>query len=84
MIHTFVIRRDQPVLFRHLRAHFTDVAQMTVILDRRYGDRRRQHGVVTAERRHGERRTVPARTWTTVGYVIVSAPIQRLSAHALT
>jgi hypothetical protein len=82
MIHTFVVHRDHPDLFRHLRAHFANVLTVRVMLDRRYSDRRRRHGPVTAERRHGERRTVPARTWISLGFVVVPSPIQRVSAPA--
>ena len=42
MTHHFVIGRDHPVLFRHLRAHFADVSTVRVTLDLRRTDGRRR------------------------------------------
>jgi hypothetical protein len=70
MTHRFVIGRDHPVLFRHMRAHFADVSTVSVTLDRRRADRRRRTAKVANERRRGERRATPASSWTSLGFVL--------------
>jgi hypothetical protein len=71
MTHVFVVSRDHPVLFRHLRSHFADQPAVSVILDRRHEERRRTRVPVAIQRRRGERRAVPAGTWTSLGFVVV-------------
>jgi hypothetical protein len=72
MAHTFVVSREHPILFRYMSAQFADVPVVSVMLDRRHGERRRQRAAVAVERRHEERRATPPRTWTEIGFVIVS------------
>ena len=83
MTHRFVVSREQPVLFRHLRAHFADVPAISVTLDRRHGDRRRRRVAVAVERRRGDRRAVPPRSWTRLGFAVVPSPMQSAPEHAL-
>ncbi len=61
MAYLVIVRRDEPELFEYLRAHFTE-PDITVLLDRRWGERRRASDPsVPVERRRQERRTpVPA------------------------
>jgi len=61
MVHIFIIQREQPELFRYMRAHFADDPDVTVLLDRRAGNRRlgerRRHAVLRGpDRRTGDRR----------------------------
>jgi hypothetical protein len=81
--HRFVVSREQPVLFRHLRAHFAEMPAVSVTLDRRHGDRRRRRVAVAVERRRWDRRAVPPRSWARLGFVVVPSPIQSASTHAL-
>lgn len=51
-----IVRRDEPELFAYLQAHFTE-PDVTVLLDRRRGERRRGRDPgVAGERRRQERR----------------------------
>lgn len=74
----FIVRRDRPDLYEHLRARFGETSQ--VILDRRNGDRRNgdRRGVstrVTADRRWKDRREPVSRTeralWENAGHYVI-------------
>jgi hypothetical protein len=56
-----------------MRDHFAEVPEIVVMVDRRCGDRRRQESGGPTDRRRGERRAAPARTWTTLGFL--TAPV---------
>lgn len=73
--HLFIVSREQLDLYRYLSREFSSEADVRVILDRRYGERRTAGPVRPArgERRRGERR---ARSdmrdqITTLGYAFV-------------
>ena len=51
-----IVARDEPKLFERLRLEFDDDAAVSVVLDRRIGDRRRQPQAVTTDQRRGDRR----------------------------
>jgi len=74
----FIVRRDRPDLYEHLRTRFGETSQ--VILDRRNGDRRngdrrRASERVTADRRWKDRREPVSRTerasWENAGYYLM-------------
>jgi hypothetical protein len=73
----FVVRRDRPDLYEHLRARFGTTSQ--VILDRRNGDRRCAVTPVTADRRRADRRQSPTHAeravWEDAGYCVVFQPV---------
>jgi hypothetical protein len=52
-----VVRRDEPSLFRYLQQHFQE-PEVSVLMDRRYADRRQRHGAAHDERRQQDRRAV--------------------------
>jgi hypothetical protein len=47
--HLFIVGRDNPGLFEHLRQSFAEDRTITVILDRRTGDRQLRAGLGVAE-----------------------------------
>ncbi len=51
-----VVRRDAASLYSEFRELLKDRPEVQVILDRRYGERRRSRRPVTKERRSGDRR----------------------------
>jgi hypothetical protein len=51
-----VVRPDEPTLYEYLRQGFLGVSGVTVIMDRRRGERRRESRTVPQERRRAERR----------------------------
>jgi len=53
-----VVRRDEPGLFRYLQQHFQE-PEVSVMMDRRYGERRRQEGSAGEDRRRKDRRVSP-------------------------
>ena len=69
----FIVRRDRPDLYEHLRARFGATSQ--VILDRRNGDRRQASTRVTADRRWKDRREPVSRTertsWENAGHYLI-------------
>jgi len=52
----YIVSRRQPALYERVGREFGDDPGVTVLLDRRRGERRRQSQTVTAERRHAEQR----------------------------
>ena len=56
MRHLFVVSRDHPWLYAHLRERFQDDPNVDVILDRRVAERRTTAQAATYERRKAERR----------------------------
>jgi hypothetical protein len=55
--HLFIVDRQQPDLFSYLAREFSAEPEVTVILDRRQGERRaRGRPVAPSERRQTERR----------------------------
>src|SRR5204862_6878605 len=73
--HLFIVSRDQLDLYRYLSREFSSEADVRVILDRRYGERRgsAELRAARAERRRAERRARnEVRTQiTTLGYALV-------------
>jgi len=51
-----IVARDRPMLFEKLLDEFDGDASVSVVLDRRFGERRRQPLSVTAEQRRADRR----------------------------
>lgn len=52
----FIVSREEPRLYHYVRAAFASTEAVEVILDRRYGERRRSARPVDVDRRQGERR----------------------------
>ena len=50
-----IVKRDEEPLYNYLEEHFQE-PEVTVLMDRRQGDRRRAERRAAAERREGERR----------------------------
>jgi hypothetical protein len=50
-----IVKRDEPQLFEYLQRHFQE-PEVSVLMDRRYGERRRLCGSAGPERRREERR----------------------------
>ena len=72
--HLFVVSRDKPWLYGYLVERFADDPKVTVIFDRRMGERRQTERPAPLERRHVERRArrdPEDDELTTQGYVIV-------------
>jgi hypothetical protein len=53
------VARNDRAMADYLRHHFTDAPEVEVILDRRFGERRRNAAPVPEERRRPDRRTRP-------------------------
>jgi hypothetical protein len=59
MAFVVVVRREEPDLFQYLQHHFQE-PEVSVLMDRRFQDRRRQDdGAVPSERRRQDRRACP-------------------------
>jgi hypothetical protein len=54
-----VVARDAAELYTSMKDTFADSEGIVVILDRRFGERRRRSVSVPADRRRGERRARP-------------------------
>ena len=54
-----IVSRQHPDLYVYLHDRFVENEDVEVILDRRLGDRRKQHITVTRDRRHHSRRARP-------------------------
>jgi len=54
--HFIIVARDREALFQHFKEAFTGNASITVILDRRGGDRRAAATPTSTDRRRGDRR----------------------------
>lgn len=74
--HVFIVNRLHPGLYADLSERFAHDAEVTVILDRRLGARRRRSVPAAAERRRAERRSRPRvdEQLRTAAYAVVSAP----------
>ena len=70
----FIVRCDQWDLYDYLRRRYTDVPEMTVILDRRLRERRVEGLFIARDRRRVERRMAPAASWEALGYIILAIP----------
>ena len=55
-----IVARNQPDLWRYLKADFAGDEKVEVILDRRRGERRQRVQPHESERRQGERRRQPS------------------------
>ena len=55
-----IVARGEPKLYERLRMEFDGDAEVSVVLDRRVGDRRRQPQAVTPDRRRVDRRRARA------------------------
>jgi hypothetical protein len=53
-----IVRRDEPQLFEYLQKHFEE-PEVSVLMDRRYGERRRRQDGEGPERRRQDRRATP-------------------------
>ena len=75
MRHLFIVSRDQPALFAYLSREFAGEPEVTVILDRRQGERPSPEGAQPADgdQRQTERRAAPGlvRQLSTLGYAFV-------------
>jgi hypothetical protein len=73
--HLFIVSRREPDLFSYLAREFSAEPEVTVILDRRHGERRTDgaHGAAQENRRQAERRlrTGLANDLSTLGYAFV-------------
>lgn len=67
----FIVRRDQPDLFEHLRVHFSADPEVQVLWDRRTRERRTESFRITPDRRRGERRGVLPESWSYPGFAFV-------------
>lgn len=56
MRHLFIVSRDHPWLYAHLRERFQDDPSVAVILDRRVAERRTAAVATPRERRKSDRR----------------------------
>jgi hypothetical protein len=77
MGHLFIVSRQQPDLYSYLQREFSEEADVRIILDRRYGERRqpreRRNTAADDERRLNERRAqtdINSRL-STLGYAFV-------------
>ncbi len=52
----FIVARDQPDLWHHLRQDFAEDEEVQVVLDRRRSERRRHRQPLEPDRRQGGRR----------------------------
>ena len=55
----YIVARDRPELYEQLKGNFTDEPDVHVILDRRFGERRRRRDGRSPERRQADRRSRP-------------------------
>jgi hypothetical protein len=53
---TVIVPRTAPALFAYLKNKFADDPTISVIMDRRTGERRRHNDAPAIDRRHGDRR----------------------------
>lgn len=51
-----IVARDEPMLYERLRLEFEGDGELSVVLDRRVGDRRRQPQPVSRDQRRADRR----------------------------
>lgn len=68
----FVISREYRHVYDELRRTFAASADVVIVLDRRFGERRRERrGPPGAERRKAERRQAPDDRFASIGWRIV-------------
>jgi len=68
----FVVSREYRHVYDDLRAAFRESADVAIVLDRRFADRRRQQGEPPREeRRKAERRQPPDDRFASIGWRIV-------------
>ena len=72
MHHVMILRRDQTDTLSLVEEMC--VAAMAVIWDRRFGNRRRQHGWRGPDSRIHERRGHPPNSWTNLGFLVFEIP----------
>jgi hypothetical protein len=71
----FVVSRDHHAVYETLRRGFAESSELTIILDRRFAERRRHDiGPPGAERRKWQRRQPPDPKYTGVGWRVVPRP----------
>ena len=70
-----VPRSLSPAYYFFLRA-FAKENSLSVIVDRREGERRGRPRPVFVDRRHDDRRQKPAPTWNRDGFIVVPAPAE--------
>jgi hypothetical protein len=71
----FVVSREYRHVYDDLRAAFAESADVVIVLDRRFGDRRRKRREHPAdERRKAERRQPPDDRFASIGWRIVRRP----------
>ena len=71
--HLFIVDRHQPDLFSYLAREFSAEPDVTVIIDRRQGERRARRQVAPSDRRQTDRRLKAeiAGQLSTLGYAFV-------------
>ena len=68
----FVVSREYRHVYDDLRAAFAESADVVIVLDRRFGERRRERrGPPSDERRKAERRQPPDDRFASIGWRIV-------------
>jgi hypothetical protein len=68
----FVVSREYRHVYDELRGAFRESPDVAIVLDRRFGDRRRQRGEPPCEeRRKAERRQPPDDRFASIGWRIV-------------
>lgn len=67
-----IVRRECEEKLVFLRKAFESRASVTVIPDRRFGDRRAKREDVPVDRRRRERRSAPPPSWEIADYLLVS------------
>ena len=71
----FVVSREYRHVYDELRAAFRESADVTIVLDRRFGERRRERlGPPGDERRKADRRRPPDDRFASIGWRIVRRP----------
>jgi hypothetical protein len=77
-----IVARDQGDLYDALRHAYADTKALTVLVDRRQAERRRECQTVPGERRRGERRSLPtlAHDLRFQQYLLVRPPRRRSPA----
>jgi hypothetical protein len=58
-----IVARDEPMLYERLRQEFEGDEELSVVLDRRIGDRRRQSQPVSPDQRRADRRQALVTDW---------------------
>jgi hypothetical protein len=71
----FVVSREHRQVYDELRAAFAESADVVIVLDRRFGERRRdRRGPPGGERRKADRRQPPDDRFAGIGWRIVRRP----------